>query len=313
MEPSPARPGSMPTFSARRDWPNIAGSRPRRGRSCRRERPRPRRAEGDYDGSRTFSIASPSATATSRRGLTCAPRTCRRPGNICSLPSSASSTRAWTRRCAGRRRVVDVRGRCFGRAARDLRRRSSHQGRIAAARPKPFSSALSSAGPTSMSICAGARQTARPACPSARAGRAQRGRENRPLFRPSRRSRGQNPDVREAVRHGLDDDAQASRLTDHEGRPRAGKRGGPPREALKVYAGASRSSRMRAGIAHMARRPASSLAWAAYAKRRTGGLCRQPQGALRPQAQFREIAGLRPIRGNRRRMSAPRASWSSAT
>ena len=50
-EHSMTRPGFTLTFSAKRDWPNTACSRPKRGRSCRRSTGRAqRKAEGDYDG-----------------------------------------------------------------------------------------------------------------------------------------------------------------------------------------------------------------------------------------------------------------------
>ena len=54
--------------------------------------------------SRKLSTASPSARAMSRRASRCAPRTCRHPGNISSSPSSALSTKARTKLCAGRRK-----------------------------------------------------------------------------------------------------------------------------------------------------------------------------------------------------------------
>ena len=50
-ERSTARPGSTPTLSAKPDWPNIGGSRPKHGRSCRRSaRAAEQKAEGDYRG-----------------------------------------------------------------------------------------------------------------------------------------------------------------------------------------------------------------------------------------------------------------------
>ena len=83
-----------------------------------------------------------------------------------------------------------------------------------------------------------------------------------------------------------------------------------PREALEVYArrvdelansGANRAYEEAAGlVARMGR-----LRDAA----RTGGLCRDPQGALRPQAQFHEIAGLTQARsGSPRSHRARRAA-----
>ena len=92
--------------SARPDGPNIAGSRPKHGRSCRRSaRAAERKPKATMRASREFSTGSPRATTTSRRASRCAPRTCRRRGSTLSSPSSASSTKARTRRCAGPRKA----------------------------------------------------------------------------------------------------------------------------------------------------------------------------------------------------------------
>ena len=118
-ERSTARPGFTPTCSARPDWRNIAGSRPKRGKSCRRSAAViGAKAKATIAGYRKFSIASPSATATSRRASRCAPRTCRRRGSTLSSPSSASSTKARTRRCAGPRKA-------YGRSRMALPTRAS--------------------------------------------------------------------------------------------------------------------------------------------------------------------------------------------
>jgi hypothetical protein len=79
---------------------------------------RGRKLKATMPDSLRFSIASRSVTAMSRRGSHCAPRTCRRPGNISRSPSSASSTRAPTRRCAGPRKA-------YGRSKTALRTRVS--------------------------------------------------------------------------------------------------------------------------------------------------------------------------------------------
>ncbi len=65
----------------------------------------PQKVEGDYAGLSEILDRFAERDGDIRRGSRCAPRTCRRPGNIWRSPSSASSTRARRRRCAGPRKA----------------------------------------------------------------------------------------------------------------------------------------------------------------------------------------------------------------
>ena len=150
---------------------------------------------------------------------------------------------------------MDVRGRPFGCAPRPLRGQPSHEGAIAEAKPKPFSSALSSARRTSTSTCAGARPAARPlATRRSRLVERRAAAETGPSF-------GHPADLGvKILMHEKRFDMAWAMTRKHrvsrsgQGRPRARKRGGHPREALEVYARArrraserGRQSRLRGG------------------------------------------------------------------
>ena len=140
----------------------------------------------------------------------------------------------------------------------------------------------------------------------ARAGRAPGGGRDRTLFPLCRRPQRQNPDAREAVRHGLGDHAKASRLAGGQATNSRAKARRTIRARLsRSTRCASTSSRTAAPIALTRRRPASSPAWAACATRPNRRAISQPSRRAWPQAQFHEIAGLTQVEAARRAGRAP--------